>query len=94
MLKDARDLSKIFKFRAGKVLIPIPFLLSKNFLRSGWPSEFLFLSRFFAEAAAILVTYLVMQSKFWPWKARSINVADASLNSLLLLGTKKHSYLG
>ena len=43
---------------------------------------------FFAEAAVILVTYLVMQSKFSPWKARSINVADASLNSLLLLGKK------
>eukprot|EP00434_Breviolum_minutum_P025478 symbB.v1.2.022512.t1/scaffold2002.1/size92861/6 len=36
-------------------------------------------------AAVILVTYLVMQSKFWPWKARSINVADASLNSCLVI---------
>ena len=71
----------------------IPFLLSKNFSSrvgrvifvpgsvDSWPV-------FFAEAAVILVTYLVMQSKFWPWKARSINVADASLNSLLFLGTK------
>ena len=36
-------------------------------------------------AAVILVTYFGLQSKFWPWKARSINVADASLNSLLVI---------
>jgi len=36
-------------------------------------------------AAVILVTYFGMQSTFWPWKARSINVADASLNSLLVI---------